>query len=61
MIIEGVYYSRFRVKWRTTNGQRRQRTILSPGFPWVRSEVCHMLDFEDVDVRRPVVVQAVGR
>lgn len=57
-IIEGVPYYRFRVRWTTYSGKRRQRTIISPGLPWVSSEVRRMLDdICDVDEARNVYVR----
>lgn len=58
-MIEGVPYYRYRVRWTTVDGKRRQRTILSPGYPWLRSEVRHMLDAQDVDTKRNVRVRAI--
>jgi hypothetical protein len=44
VVIEGVPYNRYRVRWRLTKGSRRQMTVLSAGLPWLREEVCRELD-----------------
>jgi len=41
--IEGVPYYRFRVRYRLADGRHRVMTRLSPGYPWVREEVCREL------------------
>lgn len=44
MIIEGVHYHRYLVRYTLTDGKRRRMVHYSPGYPWVRSEVARRLD-----------------
>lgn len=43
MIVEGVPYHRFVVRFALASGKRRRLVRWSPGFPWVREEVCREL------------------
>lgn len=65
-LIEGVPYYPFKISYRTVEGKRRQRTIRSPGYPWVREEVTRMLDdgaFGEVEHIAPgsLAIQEVRR
>ena len=57
LIVEGVPYHTYRATWRE-KGKRRQRTILSPGHPWLDSEVRRMLEALDVPSGTTVRVEA---
>lgn len=39
LLIEGVRYHPFVVRYTLADGRRRRMTRWSPGFPWVRDEV----------------------
>jgi hypothetical protein len=39
LVLEGVRYYPFRVRFRLASGQRRRWIRWSPGFPWVQAEV----------------------
>lgn len=62
IILEGVPYYRYRITWRMTgaNGNRRQMTRLSPGFPWIREamkDVCfeiHSPDGTDDELQKAI-------
>lgn len=43
LLIEGVPYHRFRVRYRLASGQRRTMLRWSPGYPWVREEIAREL------------------
>jgi hypothetical protein len=38
ILIEGIPYYRFRVRFRLADGRRRSWIRWSPGWPWVREE-----------------------
>ncbi len=44
LIVEGVRYYPFRVRYTLADGRRRRMTRWSPGFPWVREEIARELD-----------------
>lgn len=54
VMVEGVPWWRFRVTYRLKGrkGNRRSFVVRSPGFPWVREEVGHML--EDLNEQTPI-------
>jgi len=41
--VEGVHYWRFVVRYRLSDGRRRRLVRWSPGYPWVREEICREL------------------
>lgn len=54
MILEGVRYHRFRVRYTLADGTRRSMVRWSPGNPWVREEVGReLLDAFGADGIRP--------
>jgi hypothetical protein len=57
-IIEGVAYTRFRVRWRQA-GKRRQLTLWSPGRPWLGEEVNRALSARDVPSGTDVFISPV--
>jgi hypothetical protein len=57
-VIEGVAYTRFRVRWREA-GQRRQLTLWSPGRPWLEEEVARALTARNVPSGTDVFITSV--
>lgn len=54
LLIEGVRYRPFVVRFRLADGTRRRITRWSPGFPWVRDEVGReLLDAYGLDGIKP--------
>lgn len=62
MILEGVPYYPFVVRFRLTNGKRRRWVRWSPGHPWVRNEVARELiaTFGDEIKNGSVTIRARG-
>lgn len=53
LLIEGVRYYPFIVRYRLADGRRRRMRRWSPGFPWVREEVARELQdrFDVTDIQ----------
>lgn len=54
MIVEGVRYTRYVIRYTLADGKRRRMTRWSPGFPWVREEAAReLLSRYDLDEIQP--------
>lgn len=56
MMIEGVWYTRYLVIYRSTSGKRRTKRVWCPGRPWLRETVVRALDARG-DVRPGTTVR----
>lgn len=43
MIVEGVPYTRYVIRYTLASGKRRRMTRWSPGYPWIREDVAREL------------------
>jgi hypothetical protein len=55
---EGVTYYPYVVSYGDCQGKRRQKTLWSPGCPWLGSEVRRFLEAVDADEKINVYVRA---
>lgn len=52
MIVEGVPYSRYIVRYVTSDGKRRRKVLWCPGDAWVRDTVHRWVSCADIDVKK---------
>jgi len=51
MVVEGVPYLRYRVRYVMTDGRRRAKVLYCPGDAWIEDTVRRWIEHADVDVR----------
>ncbi len=52
MIVEGVTYYPFRIRFTLSNGKRRVIVRWSPGRPWIPGEIAREFHDRGIDVKR---------
>lgn len=51
MIVEGIPYSRYVVRYTTTAGKRRRKVIWCPGRPWLSETIDRWVSYEGIAIK----------
>ena len=52
MIVEGVQYHRYLVRYVVSSGKRRRKVLYAPGDAWIGDTVRRWIHYDDIDVKR---------